>query len=177
MKLTSAESLKILEYALKREEETGSFYKECHGKAKNSGAKEIMKDLAADEKCHADIVSNLIAEARKDSPAISIKTAETDNARKRLEHALKSKTMTDRSFSPETASVMDMLKKALAIEKESFDIYAKAAAEAEEDEIKAVYKFLSGEENKHYVIIDNLISYLDDPGRWLYEEENLVFRW
>jgi rubrerythrin len=85
--------------------------------------------------------------------------------------------MTDTSFSPETASVMDMLKKALAIEKESFDIYAKAAEEAEEDEIKIVYKFLSGEENKHYVIIDNLISYLDNPGRWLYEEENLVFRW
>ena len=176
MKLNSRESIEILKYALKREKETAAFYNECIGKSKSSGTREILKGLAADEDRHAKIVSRLIAEAQKDSSSLSVETAPTESAKKRLEHALKSSAMTDKSFSAESASVQEMLKKALEIEKESFDTYAKAAHDAEEDELKAIFKFLSDEENKHYVMIDNLIDYLDDPGRWLYEEENLIFR-
>ena len=44
------------------------------------------------------------------------------------------------------------------------------------DETKALYEYLAKEESRHYDLIHNLIDYLDDPGRWLYEEENLIFR-
>jgi hypothetical protein len=65
---------------------------------------------------------------------------------------------------------------ALEIEKQSFDHYSRAAADADDNETRAVYQFLAGEENKHYNIINNAMDFIDDPGRWLYQEENLVFR-
>ena len=76
----------------------------------------------------------------------------------------------------ENASAMDMMKKALNIEKESFDLYSGAAKDSEESEIKAIYTYLAAEENKHYVTIQNVISYFEHPDEWLYEEENLIFR-
>ena len=65
---------------------------------------------------------------------------------------------------------------ALEVEKQSFNHYSQAAEDAENNETAAVYRFLAGEENKHYIMIDNALDFLDDPGRWLYEEENLIFR-
>ncbi|MHB9028515.1 MAG: hypothetical protein ACYC9O_07085, partial [Candidatus Latescibacterota bacterium] len=66
--------------------------------------------------------------------------------------------------------------KALEIEKESFTNYMKSASECSNPEVIAVYRYLAEEENKHYIILDNLLSYLDVPGRWLYYEENMVFQ-
>ena len=176
MKLSSPESLRIMEQALTRENETASFYTDCLKKAGHPSTVSILKDLVNDEKRHAKIVASLIEEARKESPALVMKTPETETAKNRLDRALSGRAMNDVGFSPETADIQDTLKKALEIEKESFTLYSKAYEDAHENEVKAVYLYFSKEENKHYVMIDNLIDYLDDPGRWLYEEENLIFR-
>ena len=176
MILSSPESLRILEQALSRENETASFYTDCLKKAGNPGAVSILKDLVNDENRHAEIVARLIEEARKESPAPVRKTPDTDTAKTRLDRALSGRAMKDAGFSPKSADIQGMLTKALEIEKESFTLYSRAYEEAQENEVKAVYLYLVKEENKHYVMIDNLIDYLDDPGRWLYEEENLIFR-
>ena len=105
-----------------------------------------------------------------------LSTPDTDTAKTRLERALTGTAIKDTGFSPESADIKGMLSKALEIEKESFTLYSRAYEESQENEVKAVYLYLAKEENKHFVMIDNLIDYLDDPGRWLYEEENLIFR-
>ena len=175
MKLSSPESFRILEQALTRENETALYYTDCLKKTGHPGAVSILKDLVNDEKRHAKIVASLIEEARKESPDIVMKTPETETAKNRLDRALSGKAMNDAKFS-ESGDVLGMLNKALKIEKESFTLYSRAYEDAQENEVKAVYLYFSKEENKHYVLIDNFINYLDDPGRWLYEEENLIFR-
>ncbi|HUT64375.1 MAG TPA: hypothetical protein VMZ04_10510, partial [Anaerolineae bacterium] len=76
----------------------------------------------------------------------------------------------------ERTTAKEALTFALEIEKQSFNHYSRAAEDSDNNETAAVYRFLAGEENKHYIIIDNAIDFIDDPGRWLYEEENLIFR-
>ncbi|MBN1290226.1 MAG: ferritin family protein [Candidatus Latescibacteria bacterium] len=176
MKFNSAESIKILELALKRENETGSFYSDCIRKSKSPATANILKGLVADEQFHADILTKLIAEAKSDGSIESIGTKATADVKTRLDNAHINSSMTDKAFSVENATAMDMLKKALNIEKESFDLYSKASKDSEESELKAIYSYLAAEENKHYVTIKNVISYFEHPDEWLYEEENLIFR-
>ena len=76
----------------------------------------------------------------------------------------------------EKATTREALTFALEVERQSFNHYSQAAEDTENNETAAVYRFLASEENKHYIMIDNTLDFIDDPGRWLYEEENLIFR-
>lgn len=176
MKFNSPESISILEGALQREKETGAFYQDCILKSKNPGTISILNGLVADEKRHADIVAGLIEQARRDTPPEKFDAAGSQDAKSQLEATFKHIAINDPSFQAESADVRQMLEKALANERESFDTYAGAADDAEDSEVRAIYTYLARQENKHYQLISNLMSYLDDPGKWLYDEENLVFR-
>ena len=78
MKFNSTESIKILELALKRENETGSFYSDCIKKAESPATKNVLKGLVADENHHAEILTKLINEARNDGAIVSVSTKKTD---------------------------------------------------------------------------------------------------
>ena len=175
MKLNSGSSYKILEYAAQREKETRDFYIECLEKATIPGTRRLIEGLVADEKRHYNIVMKLLDEAKLGGDASEVKTFATEDAQIRITSAFPHE-MADANFAAESATVGAMLKKALENEKESFDNYSKAAQDTEELEVKAIYQYLAAEENKHYDIISNIVAYLDAPGKWLYQEENLIFR-
>ena len=175
MKLSDASTIEILEYALNRERETRDFYAECLGKAQASGTKEILRGLVADEERHYIIVTELLDRARDQSSADGVSTDDSGDAKSRLTRAL-GHAVVDNDFEADRASVRSMLEVALANEKESFTNYARAATDASEDDTKKIFESLAREENNHFLLIDNLMSYLDDPGTWLYEEENLIFQ-
>ena len=176
MKFSSEVSIKILECAAQREKETRDFYKECLEKATIPGTKEILRGLVDDEERHYTIIIELLHEAKAAGSIKKIEKSETPDAKTRIEKAFSHKLVNDTDFSIESATINEMLKKALDNEKESFENYLSAAHDTEKAEAKAVFEFLAKEENKHYIVIDNLISYLDNHGNWLYEEENLIFR-
>ena len=121
MKFTSEQSIEILEYALKFENDTAAFYSGCLSKAENPGAATILKGLVEDEQKHADIIKQLIGEARRDGSAGSVATPAAGDAKISLEQALQNKAMADDTFAPENADVQALLTKAIDIEKESFE--------------------------------------------------------
>jgi len=176
VKFTSAASIGILEYALKREQESRDFYKECLEKATIGGTQEILKGLVSDEERHYAIVNDMLAEAKKSGGIKNVDTSDAGDGKKQFGKAFPHTMVKDADFSAESASVGEMLKKALDNEQESYNNYSKAAEEADEPELREIYGFLAKEENRHYNLIDNLIDYLADPDEWIYEEENLVFR-
>jgi rubrerythrin len=170
----SESTIAILKYAAQREMETHDFYASCLAKATISGTKEILQTLVRDEKRHYDIVTGILQEGG--AAGAMKELIDTPDAKSQLTRALSHSKVTGEEFSAEHASVHDLLVRALEIEKESFTTYSQGFEEAGDSETKAVFKFLAGEENKHYIMIDNLMSFLDNPGTWLYEEENLIFR-
>lgn len=175
MDFTSEASIAVLEYALKREKESLDFYTKCHEKACIEGTKEILAGLVADEERHAEIVTGMLAKARAKKDAIAIDMKQPVSAKDALEKAFPHMMVDHDSFAAESATVGDMLAQALENEKESYTNYAKAAKDASEQNLKEIYTFLAEEEKKHFTVIDNLIDYLDDPGKWLYTEENIIF--
>ncbi len=176
MKLASEKTIGIIEYAIGRENESLQFYTACLDKAKTEGTKTVLSGLVEDEKKHKAMMEKLLKAARESFSVDDIQTESGPGARERLNEAFPHGSVKDADFEAESASVRDTLEKALEKEKESFDTYSSAAHNAEEDEVRGIFDFLAKEENIHYNLVENLMSYLSDPGNWLYEEENLVFR-
>ena len=174
LKFESKETITILESAAQRELETGNFYQKCRDQAKIEGTRQVLDTLVHDEERHYRIVTNLLNEAKR-AGGIDVDTQPSASAAERIKAAFPHQ-ITNADFKSESATVGKMLKVALENEKESFNNYAAAAAKAEDREAKAVYEYLAEEENKHYILVGNLMAYLDDPSAWLYEEENLIFR-
>jgi len=174
MKFTSTESIKALEHAQAREKEAYEFYETCSDAARITGTKAVVTLLVDEEKKHYSLVSDMLAQARQNSQPGDTTIAGIENPKKILEKSFGHEHIGD--FSAEKASVIDMLRTALKNEEESYTLYSEAERAVEEEEAASVYHFLAGEENKHYIMIGNLLEYLDDPGKWLYEEENVIFR-
>jgi rubrerythrin len=175
MKFHSKESVSALEYAANKELETENFYRQILDKINNPGAITILKGLVEDEKKHYAIVMRLLKETTEGNPP-SIEMIESEAAKVRLERAFSESAIQGKEIGREDSSTLEILKKGLEIEIESFNNYSRAAEEADDEELKAVFRFLAGEENKHYILIDNLLSFVDVPSRWLYYEENLIFQ-
>ena len=175
MKFHSEESVKALEYAAGKELETEDYYRRLLNKVHHPGVISVLKSMVEDEKKHYTIVMKLLKET-SEGKTPSVEIIQSDAAKLRLERSFSQSALSDPESFREDASVRDILKKGLEIEKESFNNYSRASEESEDEELKAVYRFLAGEENKHYILVDNLLSFIDVPGRWLYNEENLIFR-
>ena len=168
--------MNALKYAVSKEKAAEEFYTEKAQTLKVPGTGEIFKDLAKDERKHFEIVSDLLRQAESGAVTADITLPLPANPKERVEKVFSR--FRDVHLPPlsEKTTAREALTYALEIEKQSFDHYSLAAEDADNSETAAVYRFLAGEENKHYNMIDNTIDFIDDPGRWLYEEENLIFR-
>ena len=177
MKFNSEESINVLTYAVEKEISAEDFYIQKSKDVQEPAAREIFKNLAEDEHKHFEMANELLKEAKSgiDSSAI-ILPPPSFSPKERVETILskfKDEKLPDLS---EKTTAREALTFALEIEKQSFNHYSKAADDADNNEIAAIYRFLAGEENKHYIMIDNALDFTDDPGRWIYNEENLIFR-
>ena len=177
MKFNSEDSINVLKYAVEKEKAAEDFYTEKAQTVQASVAREMFKGLAEDEHKHFDMVSKLLKEAESgaDTSTITLPSPAASPKERVKETFTKYKERTLPSLSDKT-TVREVLTFALEIEKQSFNHYSQAEKDSENNETAAVYRFLAGEENKHYIMIDNTLDFIDDPGRWIYEEENLIFR-
>ncbi len=174
MDFASETSVAILEYAQKRELETRAFYESCLIAAATPAAKRVLERLIEDEKNHYRIVTRLLENARKQGIPGTIDLQKTEGIRAYLETQF-SHRMTEESQAA-TIRLLDMLDQAVANEKESHHNYATAAIETDNPKAREIYEYLAKQEFNHFVMVDNLRDFLGAPGKWLYEEENLIFR-
>ena len=176
MKFNSDESINVLKYALKKEKAAEDFYTEKSKTMQEPGTIEIFKDLATDEHKHFEMVSDLLNQATSDTETPTVTLSPPSDPKERVESIFSKFKGGNLTSLSERTTAKEALTFALEIEKQSFNHYSRAAEDSDNNETAAVYRFLAGEENKHYIIIDNAIDFIDDPGCWLYEEENLIFR-
>lgn len=174
MTFTSKESILALEGAKLREQESIDMYQQFHDSAINQGTKAILAELVKEERNHYAILSKLLEQAKSGVSTPSVEIGETTSAQEFLEKTFKHVTLKD--FHPEHASIDFMLQKAVVNEKESFALYSGLADLTKELETASVYQYLASQENKHYDMVLNLLNFMGNPGRWLYEEENLIFQ-
>ncbi|MFC1489881.1 ferritin family protein [Candidatus Latescibacterota bacterium] len=175
MKFNSTESINALMRAMEKEKSAEEFYTEKAQIIKDPAVKSIFSDLAADEHSHFEMVADLVKQAESGGKTEFTLPEQTD-AKMRVEGTLKKYKGVALPNINDKTTVKEALTFALEIETISFNSYSQAAKDSEDNEIAAIYNFLASEENKHYIIIDNTLDYIDNQDRWIYEEENLIFR-
>jgi rubrerythrin len=171
MEFQSVKSIKALETALEREKLAWEAYENIVEHSHTPGVVEVAKILGKEEKKHFDIISGLLKDARENRLARTHKKS-SYHPKDILSGAFKKGGL---KVKEESDNIKELLKTALAKEKESFHFYSHAAKESTNKEVTDIYTYLADEENKHYVMVDNILDFTSNPEKWIYNEENLIF--
>jgi rubrerythrin len=151
----------IFEYAMQMEKDGEDYYRQLARQTSNKGLQTILTMLADEEVKHYNALEKIktqmtqFAESKimTDAKNIFVQTKESGE-----------------SFDFDINEA-ELYKKAQDIEKESRDFYTEKADEVTEEYQKEIFLILADEENKHYLLLDNIIEFVSRPEQWLENAE------
>ena len=126
----------IMEYAINKEKEAEKFYTEASEKETYSGAKELFRGFALEERGHQKMLENFSAE-----------NIEYFKERKIPDLKISDYTV-DMEYKP-NMPYDDILRLAAKREEKAFKFYTDFAERAEQESHKKLFKILAQEESKH----------------------------
>jgi rubrerythrin len=159
--------MNALEMAAKMEKDAVVFYKECAGKTNSPIGKKMFLSIAEDEQYHAACVLDVM-KGKQFKPAA---TTPKQDMKSIFEQ---DKAVMMQKFASSSTDV-DALKIAMKMEKEGYDYYKKAAAEAAAPAEKALFECLAADEQEHYTIFQNTCSLLNDTSNWFMWQERVIY--
>ena len=151
----------IFEYAMQMEKDGEDYYRQLAQKTDNNGMKTILTMLADEEVKHY----NAIEKIKKQKTQIAESEILTD-AKNVFVQIRESGDSFDFDINE-----AELYKKARDIEEKSRDFYTEKAGEVTEAYQKELFLKLSDEEQKHYVLLDNIIEFVSRPEQWLENAE------
>ena len=151
----------IFEYAMQMEKDGEDYYRQLAQKAGNKGMKTILTMLADEEVKHYNTLEKI--QTQKTQIAESEILTDAKNVFVQIKES-------GDSFNFDINEV-ELYKKALDIEKKSRDFYTEKANELTEEYQKELFLNLADEEQKHYVLMDNIIEFVSQPEQWLENAE------
>jgi rubrerythrin len=151
----------IFDFAMQMEKDGEDYYRQLAQQAGNKGMKTILTSLADEEVKHY----NAIEKIKTQETQITDSEILTD-ARNIFVQIKES----GEKFDFDTDQ-KDLYKKARDIEKKSRDFYTDKANEVTEGYQKDLFLKLAVEEQKHYVLLDNIIDFISRPEQWLENAE------
>ena len=152
----------IFEFAMQKEKYSENYYRELAGKTSNKGLKNIFNMLADEEAKHYKVVQQM----RKQIPVKITDTPVLKNAKKVFE---KMRGSTE-NFKFDI-SELQLYEKARDIEQESKDFYLEKAKEVADTRQKEIFKKLADEEQKHFIILENICDFVAKPQSFLENAE------
>jgi rubrerythrin len=152
----------IYDFAMKMEKDGEAYYRELAGKTVNKGLRSILNMLADAELQHYRLFHGM----KENSPVGAAETPILEEV-KNLFVRLKG---TEGSQGVDSSAV-DLYRRAQAIEEESRDFYRSKAGEAGDENRREVFLKIAEEEQKHYLILENIIDFVSRPEQWLEDAE------
>jgi rubrerythrin len=149
------------EYAMQMEKDGEAYYRELSSKSPHSGIKHILTMLA-----DAEVIHYNIFRAMKNHEQVPPPESKRLVGIKNIFARLKEEGPGDIE-----RSQVELYRKALDIEKRSRDFYLEKADESKDEIEKAIFLKVAHEEKKHYLIIENIIGFLNKPETWLENPE------
>lgn len=159
--------MKSVELALKMETDAVKFYTEASTKVGHQAGSQMFLSIAQDEKRHIEMLNRLLRDID-----LNLQESNPINAVKTIFESMK-----DRMMERVKASSDDMeaLKIAMEMEKEGTEFYKKATEEAGSDKERMLFDMLVREEEKHFSMFSNTLSFMTDTGNWfMWEERSIV---
>ena len=151
-----------LEFAINMEHDGENYYRQQAEINKNNSLNTVCLLLAADEKKHAQILTDK-------SHEISSQLIETDTLSK-------AKNIFEgvggiKIEGKEKAGQLDFYKIASEMEKQSIELYTKYLSKAEGPDEKELFEFLIGQEKQHYAVLEELVLLLRHAEDWVENAE------
>ena len=135
----------IMEYAINKEKDAEKFYTEASEKETYSGAKELFRGFALEERGHQKMLENFSAE-----------NLEYFKERKIPDLKISDYTV-DMEYKP-NMPYDDILRLAAKREEKAFKFYTDFAERAEQESHKKLFKILAQEESKHKLKMETLLD-------------------
>jgi|TARA_B100000315_G_C14529539_1_gene565478 rubrerythrin len=154
--------MNIFELAIKTEEEGEIYYRNLAKRTTNPEFKRVLHWLADDEARHRDFFKAMM---EGKSPEI-LDSDLLKNVKVVFEKMAESKENFD--FLP---SEVDIYRKAQQLEKDTMDFYLKTARDTDDHKQKDLLIQMAKEEEKHYVLLDNITRFVQRPREWLENAE------
>jgi rubrerythrin len=152
----------IFQFAMEKEKYSEDYYRQLAAKADNKGLQKIFNMLAGEEAKHYSAVEQMKSK-------IPERVSDTDVLSDANDIFEQMKGATDK-FNFE-ANHVETYKKAQDIEKDSREFYLQKADEVQDHCQKGIFKRLAEEENKHYFLLENIITFVSRPQQWLENAE------
>lgn len=149
--------MKILDFAIKMEQDGKSYYEKLASSSTLPGLKTIFARLAEDEQKHCDIFLALQGGAK--DVAMADSTA--------LEFSKNVFTALPKEAGATVKDDLESYRYAMEIEAESFRLYEDAAEKGELAGAKQLLLKIAAEEHKHFQILENIFSYVNAPNQFL----------
>ena len=157
--------MNIFEYAMKMENDGRTFYLENADKVEAPELKKILLELANDELKHYRIFKAMAegspVEFAEDADTAVITTVRNVFEQMRADGK-------DFSFADDAEKIWV---EAREIEKEAEEFYREKAEEISDTGQKKILIRIADEEHRHWVVMEQVISFLDRPQQWLEDAE------
>lgn len=150
----------LFEIAIKLEQDGAAFYLNLSKHAPNESFASLFKRLAEDEKKHESYFRAL----KEKSALISVDSSVMETARDVF------KSFDPERFEPEEDQI-PLYREALAIEQRSIDLYKSQLNELEFEAEKEAIKNIIAEEERHYLVMEELLTLVTRPHRWVENAE------
>jgi rubrerythrin len=152
----------IFEFAMQKEKYSENYYRELAGKTGNKGLQNILNMLADEEAKHYKVVQQM----KTNMPNKITNTPVLKNAKKVFQNLRES--MEKFNFD---ISELQLYEKAKDIEQEAKQFYLEKADEADNPDQKEIFKRLANEEQKHFIILENICDFVAKPQSFLENAE------
>lgn len=151
--------MNIYEFAMNLEKEGEEFYLDLASKTEDVGLKNILLMLAREEIKHYNLFKRML----KDSDVSKLPKMEVFEEVTSIFEEMKS-IEEEHTFDQ---SQVEYYKKAVEIEEANENFYLKQAENAKTEEHKAIFIKIAEEEQKHLVILKNLVDFISGPDDYL----------
>ena len=150
--------MNVYEYAMKVEKEGEAYYRELAAMSPNKGLKKIFSMLADEEVKHYNVFKNML---KKSDIPVDRLALETDT--KIIFQTLRE----EKDSLDLTSNQIQFYKDAIKREEDAHDFYFDKAKELESLEEKEIFLLIAIEEEKHKEVLQNIVSFIEEPANWV----------
>ena len=155
-----------VERAMKMETDAMKFYREAAQRTSHPFGRKMFESLVRDEARHLRLLEEILKGLEIDPRVQCIGDIRT------VFSELREKMMNRISA---TTDKKEAIRIALEMETKGFHYYREAAQNAADPKEKALFEVLTKEEERHYQLLNNTYSFLEDTGNWfMWEELSIV---
>lgn len=152
--------MNIFDYAMQMERDGEQFYRGLVDTSHDQGMARILAGLADDEARHYRIVAEMAKGVEPDMVETTVLT-DAKNVFAQMQ---------GKSFELGGPQV-DVYHQAQEIERQSRDFYREKAEQMTAPAAKAILLQIADEEQRHFVLLDHIIEFMDRPKTWLENAE------